>query len=62
MYIDLNVPVPFQQTASSKKGKEKQIVPSSAEIEALEAKVDLLVHCAFSPRSPHFAPLTLTLK
>ena len=52
MYFDLNVPIPFQQTASSRKGKEKQTAPSSADIEALEAKVDLLVHCAFYSNIP----------
>lgn len=54
MYFDLNVPVPFQQTAGTKKGKEKQTAPSSADIETLEAKVDLLVHCALhSDTSSH---------
>ncbi|KAJ3518226.1 hypothetical protein NMY22_g13791 [Coprinellus aureogranulatus] len=50
MYFDLNIPIQSQQVVTSKKGKEKQAVAafSSAEIEALEAKVDLLVHLGYT--------------
>ncbi|KAF6742557.1 PHP domain-like protein [Ephemerocybe angulata] len=49
MFFDLNVPVPSRLPAS-KKGKEKQAPPtfSAAEIETLEAKVDLLVHLGYT--------------
>jgi ribonuclease P/MRP protein subunit RPP1 len=47
MYFDLNIPLP-QPLAhpSSKKGKGKQDDAfSSAQVEAIEAHIDLLVHC-----------------
>jgi ribonuclease P/MRP protein subunit RPP1 len=54
MYFDLNVPVPLpsgNSTAQSNKGKGKQAKPSHsllftlAQIAAIEARIDLLVHC-----------------
>ena len=61
MYFDLNflVPPPSKTTgpahAQSNKGKGKQVqhpqptLYSQAQIEAIEARIDLLVHCAHSP-------------
>jgi ribonuclease P/MRP protein subunit RPP1 len=54
MYFDLNFPVPPLPTVQSNKGKGKQVQPSHsplftpAQLAAIEARVDLLVHCAHS--------------
>jgi ribonuclease P/MRP protein subunit RPP1 len=57
MYFDLNVLVPpLSRTtgpthAQSNKGKGKQVQPalySQAQIDAIEARIDFLVHCAHS--------------
>jgi hypothetical protein len=50
MYFDLNVPVPSTSSLhSNKKGKAKQYDTFSAnQLVELEARVDLLMHCAFS--------------
>lgn len=55
MYFDLNVPIPSQLPEISKKGKEKQAPPtfSAADIDALEGKIDLLVHCACRGSEAH---------
>jgi hypothetical protein len=62
MYFDLNVPIPplsgalISTQAQSKKGKGKQVQPSHsatftpAQLAAIEARIDLLVHRASSPR------------
>lgn len=57
MYFDLNVSVPVPASlgavSQSKKGKGKQMTSSAtdasyspAQIASMEARVDLLVHCA----------------
>lgn len=50
MYFDLNVPIP--QTSAiqnNRKGKGKQgEIFTSSQLEDIETRVDLLVHCAFS--------------
>lgn len=58
MYFDLNFPVPPSSRtighAQSNKGKGKQVqhsqpaLFSQAQLEAIEARIDLLVHCALS--------------
>jgi hypothetical protein len=50
MYFDLNIPVPQIVSAQgSKKGKGKQTdVFTRSQIEDIEARVDLLIHCTFS--------------
>ncbi|PPR04193.1 hypothetical protein CVT24_010741 [Panaeolus cyanescens] len=49
MFFDLNVPVYHQlQTSSSKKGKQpikQDIALSTAEVQAMDNKIDILVHC-----------------
>lgn len=47
MYFDLNIPIPQRlDPASNKKGKGKQDeVFSSSQVEGIEARIDLLVHC-----------------
>jgi ribonuclease P/MRP protein subunit RPP1 len=60
MYFDLNVPIPLPSGASltgtqSKKGKGKQVQSSHstlftpAQLAAIEARIDLLVHCPSVP-------------
>ncbi len=61
MFIDLNVPVPtvtFQGTAQPKKAKGKQtqhqqqlpaISFTPAQLNAIEARIDLLIHCQSCP-------------
>ncbi len=50
MYFDLNIPVPqVLSVQGNKKGKGKQSdVFTRAQIEDIETRVDLLVHCMFS--------------
>jgi ribonuclease P/MRP protein subunit RPP1 len=62
MYFDLNVPIPLPSGISlagtqSNKGKAKQVQSSHsalftpAQLAAIEARIDLLVHCpSFSSR------------
>ena len=47
MYFDLNVPVSAPASSVTKKGKGKQgpITFSGPEINAIEARIELLVHC-----------------
>jgi ribonuclease P/MRP protein subunit RPP1 len=55
MYFDLNVPIPPPSggpAVQSNKGKGKQVQPSHStpftppQLQAIEARIDLLVHCA----------------
>ncbi|TRM65378.1 RNase P subunit p30-domain-containing protein [Schizophyllum amplum] len=50
MYFDLNVPIQCPSSSSSKKGKAKQgpITFSAAEINAIEARIELLVHLGYT--------------
>ncbi|KAL1743233.1 RNase P subunit p30-domain-containing protein [Schizophyllum fasciatum] len=50
MYFDLNVPVPYSSSSTTKKGKGKQgpITFSGPEINAVEARVELLVHLGYT--------------
>ncbi|KAJ2922167.1 hypothetical protein H1R20_g14928, partial [Candolleomyces eurysporus] len=50
MFFDLNVPIPSKLGPVSKKGKEKQAAPAftPAEVDALETKIDLLVHLGYT--------------
>ena len=46
MYFDLNFLVPPTGPANKGKGKQSQpILYSQTQIEAIEARIDLLVHC-----------------
>jgi ribonuclease P/MRP protein subunit RPP1 len=58
MYFDLNVPIPLPSTSlagQSNKGKGKQVQSSNstlftpAQLTAIEARIDLLVHCPSVP-------------
>jgi len=57
MYFDLNVPIPLPSGASlagtqSNKGKGKQVhsaLFAPAQLAAIEARIDLLVHCPSLP-------------
>ena len=69
MFLDLNIPIPnlYQATGptSSKKGKGKQpstnasVVFTPAQINALEARVDLLIRCEFFCYSNPLSQLAL---
>lgn len=46
MYFDLNVPISLSSGTQSNKGKGKQsILFNPAQLAAIEARIDLLVHC-----------------
>ena len=43
MYFDLNVPIP----SITRKGKQKEPVFLASQLEEMESRIDLLIHCPY---------------
>lgn len=50
MYFDLNVPIP----PITRKGKQKEPVFLSSQLEEVESRIDLLIHCLCQVRQSFF--------